>query len=166
MPDQRRHTGTARRARSLVALLPAFVILGSLAPVPALATARGNGLRSAANEERTSRDVARVAARRVLDSIATARGRQMADAAALEHNMTYVRRRLRRAGVCWTRFGEIIAGSQGQYSYGRTIGQWLDSDLHRSIMLDRAYHVAGGSWATDADGRHYSVMIFVRLCSR
>lgn len=157
---------TSRRTRTLAALLTAAVALGALAVTPALATDRGDGLRDAANAERTERDRAPVGGTSLLDDIADARADQMRDADKLAHDMAYVKKRLERANVCWTKFGEIIAWrSGGAYSYVHTIGQWMGSDPHRKIMLDPDYNAAGGSWATAADGGHYSVMIFVRLCS-
>lgn len=155
--------GHARR--TLAALLTVTVALGSLAVAPALATTRGDGLRAAANAEREARDRAPVDGTGVLDAIADARADQMRDADRLRHDMEYVKQRLAKADVCWTKFGEIIAWQGGaDYSYGHTIGQWMNSDPHRAIMLDPDYNAAGGSWATAADGGHYSVMIFVRLC--
>ena len=31
-------------------------------------------------------------------------------------------------------------------------------------MLGEGYTHAGGSWKTGSDGRHYGVMVFVKLC--
>lgn len=155
-----------RRARTLAALLTVALALGTLAASPVLATARGDGLRNAANEARADVEVAPVEGTSLLDSIADVRADQMRDADKLEHNMEYVKSRLVKSGVCWTGFGEIIAWrSGGPYSYQATITQWLNSKPHREIMLDPGYNAAGGSWATATDGGHYSVMIFARLCT-
>lgn len=155
--------------RSLAALLTAAVALGAFAVSPALATERGDGLRAAANDARAHEPegpMAPVGGTALLDDIADARADQMRVADDLEHDMDYVKHRLQTAGVCWTKFGEIIAWrSGGDYSYEHTINQWLNSKTHRDIMLDADYNAAGGSWATASDGGHYSVMIFVRLCS-
>jgi uncharacterized protein YkwD len=148
-----------------LALALAFSLSSLVLATPTQATTRGDGLRAEANEKRVKRDRPRVAGRALLDDIADRRADQMRDRRELEHDMDYVRNRLVKSGVCWTAFGEIIAWSSGDYSYARTIGQWMDSDLHRHIMLDADYNAAGGSWATASDGGHYSVMIFVRLCS-
>jgi len=170
---------SSRRARSLAALLTAAVALGALAATPALATDRGDGLRDAANQWRTCEaydakdwpeiDCVRVdpiGGTNLLDDIADARADQMRDAKKLEHDMAYVKHRLEKADVCWTKFGEIIAWRSGAaYSYDATALQWWKSKTHRGIMTDGDYNAAGGSWATAADGGHYSVMIFVRLCS-
>lgn len=169
-----------RQARiSLAALLTAAVALGTVAVTPALASERGDGLRDAANAWRScdaydAKDWPQIDCVRVdpvggtnlLDDVADARADQMRDAGELEHDMDYVRHRLDQADVCWNKFGEIIAWrSGGAYSYEATALQWWRSDTHRAIMTDGDYNVAGGSWATAADGGHYSVMIFVRLCS-
>jgi uncharacterized protein YkwD len=160
---------------ALAALLTATVALGSLAATPVLATDLGDGLRAAANDWRTCANdggsidchpVDPIGGTSLLDDIADARADQMRDADDLEHDMAYVRDRLERADVCWTKFGEIIAWrSGGPYSYEATALQWWRSDTHREIMTDADYNAAGGSWATADDGGHYSVMIFVRLCS-
>lgn len=155
--------------RTLAALLTATVALGTLAAAPALATDRGDGLRAAANDARQTEPegpMPAVEGTSLLDAIADARADQMRDAGKLEHDMAYVKHRLEKADVCWTKFGEIIAWrSGGAYSYEHTITQWLNSSGHRAIMLDDSYNAAGGSWATAADGGHFSVMVFVRLCS-
>ncbi len=154
------------RARMLALVLAAAFALTSLAAAtPARATTRGDGRRAEVNDRRTNRDKSRVAAKPLLDDIADHRADQMRDRDELEHDMDYVRNRLVKSGVCWTAFGEIIAWSSGDYSYARTINQWMDSDPHRRIMLSDDFNAAGGSWATASDGGHYSVMVFVRLCS-
>jgi uncharacterized protein YkwD len=155
--------------RTLAALLAASFALGTFAAAPVLATDRGDGLRAAVNAARVDEPegpMAPVAGTALLDDIAEARADQMRGADELEHDMDYVRHRLDEADVCWNKFGEIIAWRPGgEYAYEHTIGQWLDSTTHRDIMLDPDYAVAGGSWGTAADGGHYSVMIFVRVCS-
>lgn len=161
------HLSHARR--TVAALLAAAFALGTFAVAPVLATDRGDGLRAEANAARQNEPegpMAPVAGTALLDDIADARADQMRDAGKLEHDMEYVKHRLNKAGVCWNKFGEIIAWrGGGEYSYEHTIGQWLNSKPHREIMLDPDYNTAGGSWATAADGGHYSVMIFVRVCS-
>ena len=156
------------RARLLAAILAAAFSLASLASAaPALATTRGDGLRAAANEERADRGRSPVVGTSLLDDIADNRADRMRDRKKLEHDMDYVRNRLVGSGVCWTSFGEIIAWrSGGDYSYDATITQWMNSDPHRQILLSDDFNSAGGSWATASDGGHYSVMIFVTLCSR
>jgi uncharacterized protein YkwD len=167
--------------RSLAALLTAAVALGSLAVSPALATARGDGLRAAANDARQNESegpMAPVAGTNLLDDIADARADQMRDADELEHDMDYVKHRLNKAGVCWNKLGEIILYNYGDrdedptvFSNEYTIAQWLDSKAHRAVMLDSDFNVAGGSWASrptvyqQYPNKYYAVMIFVRLCS-
>lgn len=156
------------RARLLGAALAVAFTLGSLAAAaPVQATTRGDGLRAAANERRAEVGVARVRGKAILDSIADARADQMRDAGEMYHDLTYVKSRLNRAGVCITRLGEILAWrSGGPYSYKDTVTQWWKSTQgHHEILVDPSYNAAGGSWATDSTGGHYSVMIFVTLCS-
>lgn len=157
----------ATRARLVAALLAAAFALASLATAaPVQATTRGDGLRDAANAKRVERDRARVVGTPLLDDIADHRADKMRDRMKLEHDMEYVKDRLVRSGVCWTSFGEIIAWrSGGDYSYEATITQWMNSDPHRHIMLSEDFNSAGGSWATASDGGHYSIMVFVKLCS-
>jgi uncharacterized protein YkwD len=168
---------TSTRVRLAAAALAAAFAFGSLAAAaPALATTRGDGLRAAANEWRrcvsdyeTDIECVRVdpiQGTNLLDSIADARADQMRDSKELEHDMAYVQYRLNKADVCWTSFGEIIAWrSGGTYSYEGTVFQWWNSDPHREIMTGAGFDAAGGSWATASNGSHYSVMIFVGLCS-
>ncbi|HEX6128235.1 MAG TPA: CAP domain-containing protein [Candidatus Limnocylindria bacterium] len=154
------------RGRILAVLLAAAFTLASLATAaPVLATTRGDGLRAEVNSLRASKGLPKVVGTSLLDDITDKRADQMRDADKLEHDMDYVRNRLVKSGVCWTSFGEIIAyNSRSPYSYAYTVNQWWNSDPHRAIMLG-SFNAAGGSWASTSSGRHYSVMVFVNLCS-
>jgi hypothetical protein len=156
---------TDRAARFAVVVLLAGMLAATLVSAPVARAAGGNGLREAANEYRTKGRLAPVAGTPLLDSIATARAADMARKVKLEHDMAYVKSRLVNAGVCWTAYGEIIAWSRGAaYSYDGTVKQWMNSDLHREIVMGSQFNAAGGAWDDAADGGHYSVMVFVALC--
>jgi hypothetical protein len=163
--------GTRRTAHGRILAAIAMVMVASMAAsmlaAPALAYG-GDSLRAAANEYRVKGDLDPVIGTSLLDDIATKRAAQMVKQNKLEHDMDYVKRRLNAAGVCWKTFGEIIAWERGypDYSADRTMKQWMNSPAHRDIVMDGAYNAAGGAWKrSDLDGAHFSVMVFVRLCS-
>lgn len=106
-----------------------------------------------------------VALHAAVDTVAVERANQMASAGAMEHDLAYVKARLKELGVCLTSVGEIIAWERGypSHSYERTIGQWWKSSGHHAIMVGD-YNAAGGSWTTSAAGT-YSAMIFIKLCA-
>lgn len=159
-------TDVSFRSRLAAASLAALLALGAIAATtsPAEATSRGDGLRRAANDRRASEGLKPVRGTALLDDIADKRADNMRDRKELNHDMDYVRQRLAKAGVCWSAFGEIVAGSGGTYSYKSTMTQWWNSDMHHAILMRPGYDIAGGSWKTAANGRHYSVMIFVDRC--
>ena len=165
--------------RRLLALMLFAGLVAGLLAVPASTLAYGgNGLRDAANVFRVDGGdlngrwvgggIAPVAGTALLDQIATERAATMVQNDAMVHDMAYLRSRLDGAGVCWTAYGEIIASSWSSqptdYSSTKTMLQWWNSPLHRSVMLDANYNVAGGAWARTAAGKAYSVMVFARLC--
>lgn len=154
--------------RLLAFMLFAGLVAGSLAVPAGTLAYGGNGLRDAANSYRVDAGIAPVAGTALLDQIATERAATMVQNDTMVHDMTYVRSRLDGAGVCWTGYGEIIAYSWSSqptdYSYTKTMLQWWNSPLHRSVLLDANYNVAGGAWARTAEGKAYSVMVFARLC--
>jgi uncharacterized protein YkwD len=158
----------ARPARLMAGIVAFTLLLTAVAVAPVAATARGDGLRDAANAHRVAGGLDPVVGTVLLDDIADARAAQMATADQLEHDLAYVGDRLDRAGVCHGTIGEIIAWESGyyaDYSYDRTMNLWWNSAGHHAIIMTAAYNAAGGSWATAADGGHYSVMVFVELCS-
>ena len=102
----------------------------------------------------------------VVNEIAAERGRQLAAARELGHDFDYLIRRLDEDGICWRALGEIVAWNTAQESerLEQFVSQWYNSDPHRAIMLGRDYTHVGGSWKTGSDGRHYAVMVFVKIC--
>jgi uncharacterized protein YkwD len=158
------HPAPPRRLiAGLVALALAVASLAVASPVQA---AGGSGLRAEVNGYRSNAGLKPVAGTALLDDITAKRAAQMVALNDLEHDMDYVRSRLTSAGVCYTGFGEIIAhDGGGAYSYDATVRQWWNSDPHRKVMMGSHYNAAGGAWATHSSGRHYSVMVFVAMCS-
>lgn len=155
--------------RLIASVVALTFLLSALVIAPVAATARGDGLRNAANSHRESGGLDLVVGTPLLDDIADARANQMASANRLEHDLAYVGNRLDRAGVCHGTVGEIIAWESGyyaDYSYDRTMNLWWDSPGHHAIIMTAAYNAAGGAWATASDGGHYSVMVFVELCEQ
>ena len=147
-------------------LLLASALLLATAVLPATArltlAAGGSTFVSVANGYRTDSGLGPVSLHARIDQIAVERGVQLADNDELGHDFTYLKRRFDEEGICWTRFGEIVAyNSTGSISaFG---SQWWNSSGHRSIMLGEYTH-AGGSRAQADDGRWYAVMVFVKLC--
>jgi hypothetical protein len=161
-----RKTMHGRFLAVIAATMVASIAAGMVAPA-ALAYG-GDSLRTAANEYRVKGHLDPVIGTNLLDDIATKRAAQMVNQNKLEHDMDYVKRRLTVAGVCWTKFGEIIAWERGYptYSADRTMRQWMNSPSHRDIVMDGVYNAAGGAWQrADLDGAHFSVMVFARLCN-
>jgi len=156
------------RGRLFAAIIGLAVLAGTAAVRPPAALAfGGDGLRAAANEYRTDAGLEPVVGTALLDDIASHRASQMVASNLLEHDIDYVTSRLNNAGVCWQGVGEIIAWEAGwpSYDYDRTVLAWWNSPTHRDIMMGSAYNAAGGAWRTASDGAHYSVMVFVTLCS-
>jgi hypothetical protein len=150
----------------LALLACAFAAAALLVAAPVRA-AGGDGLRRAANEHRTHHGLNAVVGTALLDNIAVHRAAKMANADEMEHDLAYLTDRLNAAGVCYAGYGEIIAWESGypDYSFDRTMDLWWHSDPHRAIMMGAAYNAAGGAWDTSDSGGHYSVMVFVTLCS-
>lgn len=154
--------------RSIAALLAITLALAATSIAAPVRAAGGDGLRQAANGYRTDHGLNPVFGTALLDDIATKRAAQMVAADQLEHNLDYVFDRLNASGVCWQRFGEIIAWERGyaDYSYERTMQMWWNSPTHRDVMMGADYNAAGGAWKAHVeDNAHYSVMIFAELCS-
>jgi hypothetical protein len=178
-PITRAMPTTAMRGRIVATILAAMVAgtAAGMVAAPALAHG-GDGLRAAANEYRDEgfRDAKGklvvaggldpVIGTSLLDDIASRRATQMVNEGELEHNIAYVTRRLNSAGVCWKTFGEIIAWERGypEYSSDRTMLAWMNSPLHRDIVMEPVYNAAGGAWRRADDGAHFSVMVFAKLC--
>ncbi len=160
-------SNTPARRRLAAGMMAAALTAASLASAPLAAAYGGDGLRAEANKYRVNGGLAPVAGTDLLDDIATQRANEMVAGNKLEHNLAYVKDRLNKSKTCWTALGEIIAWERGypEYSYARTSKQWWDSPGHHAIMMGSGYNAAGGAWATASDGGHYSVMVFLTLCS-
>jgi hypothetical protein len=155
------------RGRLLASIIGLALLAGAVAVRPPATLAfGGDGLRAAANVERTAGGLEPVYGTPLLDDIASHRASQLVKIDRLEHDIDYVTNRLNKAGVCWKGVGEIIAWERGypDYDYDRVIQAWMDSSTHREILMGDAYNAAGGAWRTGDDGAHYSVMVFVVLC--
>jgi hypothetical protein len=165
----------ARIVASIVSLVVAVTAAGMVAS-PTLAYG-GDGLRAAANHYReagfhegninVAGGLNPVVGTSLLDDIASKRASQMVNLGYLEHDLDYVGKRLKAAGVCWKTFGEIIAWERGypEFSYDRTMLQWMRSTDHREIVMGQDYNAAGGAWRRADDGAHFSVMVFVQMCN-
>lgn len=158
---------SARSRLVAIALALVFAAASAVVAGPVHASARGDGLRAAANEHRVRGGLAAVVGTDLLDDIARKRAGQMVSSDRMEHDLDYVRRRLDGAGACWSSYGEIIAWETGQetYSYKRTMRMWWDSRVHHDIIMTATFNAAGGAWARGGDGDHYSVMVFATLCA-
>jgi hypothetical protein len=156
-----------RPRRGVFSLTLAFVLLlGALGQAGVVEATGGNQFVAAANAYRQQVGVSPVAFSSVVDTIAVARANKMARADVLAHDLDYVMSRLNASGICWSSVGEIIAWERGYptLSYERVVDSWWKSPDHKAILIGPSYDAASGSWATSADGAHYSVMIFVALC--
>lgn len=78
--------------------------------------------------------------------------------AARDHSQDMIRRdyfghgnvgkRLKRHGYNWSRYGENIAPDQGSPSPGATFDTWMESQAHRSNILDGKFKEVGIGIAT------------------
>jgi hypothetical protein len=144
---------------ALAALLMALALL-PLASSP-VAAAGGTGFVSMTNGHRADNGLGPVAYHSVIDAITIERGHQIADAEQIGHDFDYLRRRFDEEGICWRGFGEIVAmNGSGDFSVFGT--QWMNSTVHRGIMLGDYTHASGAR--EEAGGRWYGVMVFVKLC--
>lgn len=151
-------------SRRLFALLVSLSLVAGLA-VPAAAV-DGDRFVSLTNQKRASVGLAPVSLHAAADQIAVERANHMAKYDDFSHDMTYVKSRLDALGVCYTRYGEIIAyNTSSSYDPSQSIEQWWNSKGHRDIMTGD-YNAAGGSHAkSTATKRNYAAMIFVKTCS-
>ena len=149
---------------TLAALLTTAAILPTTPqPVAARGGARFVDL---VNEHRSDAGVRPVRLHAVVEQIAIERANQMASARQMNHDLEFIGRRLRKAGVCFERIGEIVAYNTVSDSgrVRRFVNQWYRSDPHRAIMLSSNYTHAGGSYTVASDGMLYAAMIFIRVC--
>ena len=156
------HRSSHRLASTLLSatlLAAAFVSTGA-APV---AAADGATFLAAANAQRAAAGSGPVALHGLVDQIAVERGHEVAAAHQLGHDFPALIARFAQLGICWEAIGEIVARN-GTGNVGTFIQQWMNSTVHRTVMLDANYTHAGGYSMMGADGRHYAVMIFARVC--
>jgi uncharacterized protein YkwD len=148
-----------------IALLLAGAVVVPVSPEPV--AARG-GLRfvEAVNEHRSDAGLRPLRLHAVVEQIAIERANQMASAKQMNHDLEFIGRRLRKAGVCVERIGEIVAYNTLSDSnrVGRFVNQWYRSDPHRAIMLNSSYTHAAGSYTGASNGKLYAAMIFIRVC--
>jgi putative cell wall-binding protein len=152
---------TRRAVRAVGSLLATAVLTAALA-APTLA-ADGDAYVHHANLKRASVGLGPVAWSSLPDAISVERANAVAAGDALVHDFAYVKARLDASGVCYTGYGEIIARS-GSFNPASTMEQWWASQVHHDIIVGN-YNAAGGSHATSASSRVYSVMIWVKFCS-
>jgi hypothetical protein len=156
------HRRSPRAALALAAplVLALFMLPAFAAPVAATG---GSTLTTIANRYRADAGAPAVALNAAVDTIATERGKQLAAAGILSHDLDYVANRLAQLGVCWQSMGEIIAWNMSG-DYEAFVRQWFNSSGHRAIMLDPKYTDAGGSATRSWNGNYYAVMIFIKGC--
>jgi cysteine-rich secretory family protein/S-layer family protein len=149
------------RGRALASLLIAATLLAvGAAPVAAV---DGPTFAAAANVRRAEAGVGPVAVHSKVNQIAVERGNELAADQAIGHDFPALIARFAQLGICWEALGEIVAyNSTGDVN--KFITQWMNSTVHRNILLDGNMTHVGGSSKTGTDGRHYGVMIFARLC--
>ena len=155
-----------RLSRSLSSTIAAVVLGAALVPAGAttVSATGGSSLVSIVNRYRAELALAGVALDAKVDQIAAERSDQLAAARTLNHNFEYLEARLAEEGVCWQQMGEIVAFNMTGH-YEQFVSEWYQSEPHRAIMLDSVYSHAGGSVSRAADGGHYAVMVFVKLCA-
>ena len=152
-------------SRLLAPLLGATLLATALVPVAAQPAAAVDGatFAMAANVRRAQAGVGPVSVHGPIDQIAVERSNEVAAARQIGHDFPALIARFAQLGICWQALGEIVAvNSAGDV--GTFIQQWMNSTVHRTVMLDPNYTHVGGSSTTGSDGRHYGVMIFARLC--
>jgi uncharacterized protein YkwD len=152
----------------LTTALASLIVAAAVMPVaPEPVEARDSGtFVDIVNRYRADVPIPPVRLRAVVDEVAAERGRQLAAARELGHDFDYLIRRFDEEGICWRALGEIVAWNTASEPerLERFVSQWYNSDPHRAIMLGPDYTHAGGSWKTGSDGRHYAVMVFVKIC--
>lgn len=148
----------------LVAILAAGVLLlGVAAPAAAVDGATYVQL---TNEKRAQEGKPPVSFHAAIDKITVERANHMAATDEFEHDMEYVASRLKQLGVCYTRYGEIIAyNSRDDYQPRHSIDRWWASTGHHAIMVGDYTHASGSHARSTATNRVYAVMVFVKLCS-
>jgi uncharacterized protein YkwD len=155
----------SRSARLAPTILSALLLAAALVSTIAAPAAAADGVTflAAANAQRAAVGTGPVALHPLVDQIAVERGHEVAAAQQLGHDFPALIARFAELGICWEAIGEIVARN-GTGSVATFINQWMNSTVHRTVMLDPNYTHAGGYSMTGADGRHYAVMVFARVC--
>jgi len=157
---------SSRSTRRLApTIISAVLLAAALVPTVAapVAAADGATFLAAANAQRAAAGTGPVALHGLVDQIAVERGHEVAAAQQLGHDFPALIARFAELGICWEAIGEIVARN-GTGNVATFIQQWMNSTVHRTVMLDANYTHAGGYSMMGADGRHYAVMIFARVC--
>lgn len=149
--------------RRLFALLISVSLLAAAVPAAAV---DGDVFVALTNQKRASQGLAPVAWQAAVDQVTIERANHMARYDDFTHDIEYVVDRLKQMGVCFTRWGEIIAYEGGSgYDPADSIERWWNSSTHRAIMLGD-YNAASGSHArSTSTGRTYAVMVFIKMCT-
>jgi uncharacterized protein YkwD len=151
--------------RLLTSLLGATLLAAMFVPALAqpAAAADGASFAAAANARRATAGVGPVAVHGTIDQIAVERGNEIAAAQQIGHDFPALINRFAQLGVCWQALGEIVA-MNGSGNVETFIQQWMNSTVHRGVMLDGNYTHVGGYSKQGSDGKHYGVMVFARVC--
>lgn len=154
-----------RPRRLASTILSALLLSATLVPTVAapVAAADGTTFLAAANAQRAAVGSGPVALHSLVDQIAVERANEVTAAQQLGHDFPALIARFAELGICWEAIGEIVARN-GTGNVATFIQQWMNSEVHRTVMLDANYTHAGGYSMAGADGRHYAVMIFARVC--
>jgi uncharacterized protein YkwD len=157
-----------RRRLLLIPAIASLLAAAVVVPISPEPVAARGGLRfvELVNEHRSDAGVRPLRLHAVVEQIAIERANQMASARQMNHDLEFIARRLRKAGICFERIGEIVAYNTVSDSgrVRRFVNQWYRSDPHRAIMLSSNYTHAGGSYTLASDGMLYAAMIFIRVC--
>ena len=153
--------------RLLTSLLGATLLAAALVPAIARPAAAVDGatFAASANARRAEAGVGPVAVHGLIDQIAVERSTEVAAAQQIGHDFPALIARFAQLGICWEALGEIVA-TNSSGSVETFITQWMNSTVHRSVMLDGNYTHVGGSSTTGSNGRHYGVMVFARVPAR
>ena len=156
-------TRTPALRRPLALLAAVSLLLGLAAPAAAVDGATYVQL---TNQKRALEGKPPLSLHAAVDKVAVERANHMAANDEFEHNLSYVASRLSQLGVCYTRYGEIIAyTTRSDYTPSNAIERWWDSDGHHAIMVGDYTHAGGSHARSSATNRMYSVMVFVKLCA-
>ena len=98
------------------------------------------------NQKRRSQELRRLCVHPALQRAARDHSQDMIRKDYFAHGN--VGRRLKRHGYNWSRYGENIAVDPGSTSPGPTFDTWMNSQSHRTNILDRRFKEVGIGLAT------------------